>query len=150
MAQRALKNDDGWTPVRRGKIYCSPRCGGDCTLAAFEAATRAAESTAKRMGSGWRVTVYENLGWHWRVETGDKFLGCRPFAVIRKYGREFEAEIHAGMLRPPHPTGASTAIQFWGRATTPKAALEEAARNGRFLYDCIGLALGVAAKGEKS
>lgn len=66
---KAIPLDDpkGWVPILRGKIYCSPRCGGNCTLAAFQAATVAAEKLAKRLGPGWTPDVWENVGWHYKV-----------------------------------------------------------------------------------
>jgi len=56
-----------WKPVRRGSIYCSPACGGQCTHAAFLAAERQSKAEAKKLGKGWKPDVSENLGWHWRV-----------------------------------------------------------------------------------
>ncbi len=58
-----------WTPVRRGSIYCSPTCGGGCTHRAYLAAVKKSEALAKKMGTGWKASVWENLGWHWSVES---------------------------------------------------------------------------------
>ncbi len=63
-------SDRGWEPVRRGTVYCSPRCGGNCTWAAHQKAHKDAEALARRMGEGWEPDVWENLGWHWRVKKG--------------------------------------------------------------------------------
>ena len=52
-----------------GLIYCAPWCGGRCKKADFDQATTAA-ALAKRLGAGWKAEVWENLGWHWRVERG--------------------------------------------------------------------------------
>lgn len=60
----------GWTAVRRGRIYCSPLCGGGCTLAAFNRANKEAGALAKRLGPGWKPEVWENLGWHWGAIKG--------------------------------------------------------------------------------
>lgn len=57
----------GWTPIRRGHIYCSPRCGGGCTHKAYHMAHRKAQALAKRLGKPWAARVWENLGWHWEV-----------------------------------------------------------------------------------
>lgn len=62
--------DRDWTPVRRGKTYCSPGCGFDCLFADFERATHDADVLAARMGEGWKPVVWENGGWHYRVENG--------------------------------------------------------------------------------
>lgn len=59
-----------WKPVKRGKLYCSPACGGGCTRAAFRAACDAAEACCLKMDRVdlWEIHVWENLGWHWRIE----------------------------------------------------------------------------------
>lgn len=56
-----------WTPVRRGKTFCSPACGGKCTKAAHDEAQRKAKELAARLGPGWRPRVWENLDWYWDV-----------------------------------------------------------------------------------
>jgi hypothetical protein len=61
---------DRWTPVARGAIYCAPACGGGCTKAAFQKATREASQVAKRLGEGWAPHLNENLGWYWTVRKG--------------------------------------------------------------------------------
>jgi hypothetical protein len=76
----------GWTPVRRGHIYCSPRCGGDCTYAKFQLATNEANRIANLMGKGWTPDVHENLGWHY-----DVISPCRRIRVHGPY-----AMIHMG------------------------------------------------------
>lgn len=57
-------------PVRKGKIYCSPRCGAGCTHADYIAAKDAAARLIIRLGKGWKARVWENLGWHWMVSNG--------------------------------------------------------------------------------
>ncbi len=61
---------DRWTPIRDGAVYCSPACGGKCTMEDFEWATKEAEKLARLMGDGWEPHVWENLGWHYRVTNG--------------------------------------------------------------------------------
>ncbi len=56
-----------WEPIRKGEIYCSPSCGGKCTWSAFKRAHANGKALAKRLGNGWKVRVWENLGWHWEV-----------------------------------------------------------------------------------
>ena len=62
---------DRWKPVLRGKIYCSPACGGGvqfgCTKWAHDAAVRNAAKLAARMGPEWTPRVWENLGWHYEA-----------------------------------------------------------------------------------
>jgi hypothetical protein len=65
-----------WTPQLRGKIYCSPACGGTkgfCTRAAYDRAVKDSADLAQRLGDDWEPVVWENLGWHWRVGKG-----CAP------------------------------------------------------------------------
>lgn len=65
----AVKDVD-WTPRLRNGIYCSPRCGCDCTKAAYDKAVKDSAALAKRMGDGWEPEVWENMGWHWRIDKG--------------------------------------------------------------------------------
>lgn len=60
----------GWTPVRRRAIYCSPRCGGSCTHAAFTRCKMLAFKLTRELGKGWKSHVWENLGWWWEVVRG--------------------------------------------------------------------------------
>jgi hypothetical protein len=65
-AKRKTKPEPlSWTPERRGKIFCAPACGANCTLAAFNLATARADVLCARLGHGWRPRVWENLGWHY-------------------------------------------------------------------------------------
>lgn len=55
-----------WKPVLRGEIYCSPACGSDCTRLAFDKANAEAMAVSARLKThGWRIRVWENMGWHW-------------------------------------------------------------------------------------
>ena len=65
MMQKSVKTPLSWDPVAHGKVYCAPACGAGCTKAAFNAATRAGKALAKRLGKGWKATVWENMGWHY-------------------------------------------------------------------------------------
>ncbi|MEN6550088.1 MAG: hypothetical protein ABFE07_28935 [Armatimonadia bacterium] len=56
-----------WEPQRRGAIYCSPACGGDCTWAEYQRAKRCAERLARKL-PGFEPVVKENLGWHWGAD----------------------------------------------------------------------------------
>ncbi len=64
------KEKSGWTPVRNGDAYCSPRCGGGpviCSIKRYEHAVDVANEVARDLGHGWKPEVFENLGWHARV-----------------------------------------------------------------------------------
>jgi hypothetical protein len=65
-----------WKPKRRstagqnGDIYCSPACGGDCTLKDYREKKRISREVAQLLspgGKGWKPVVWENLGWHCKV-----------------------------------------------------------------------------------
>ena len=57
-----------WKPVRKGKIYCSPACGIDCTYVEYLNAVKGAKSLEKELGDGWTGTVWENMGWYFEAE----------------------------------------------------------------------------------
>lgn len=59
-----------WTPVKNGRIYCSPGCGAGCTHKEYERAVSKSERLQKRMGPGWKTRVWENLGWHYELTQG--------------------------------------------------------------------------------
>lgn len=62
-----MKKRDEWKAVRRGSIYCAPRCGGGCTWEAHLAAKRAGAILARVLGKGWKARIWENLGWHYEA-----------------------------------------------------------------------------------
>lgn len=66
-------------PVLKGRIYCSPFCGGKCTLAAFKIATKSADKLVELLGSEhWKPRVWENLGWHWSAMSKDGWWQIHP------------------------------------------------------------------------
>jgi hypothetical protein len=56
-----------WEPIRKGEIYCSTACGCKCTWSAYKRAHANGKALAKKLGKGWKVRVWENIGWHWEV-----------------------------------------------------------------------------------
>lgn len=60
-----------WTPVLKGRKFCSPACGRGCTKAEHDKATRDAAALCKLLGPGWQPHVWENLGWHYAAITAD-------------------------------------------------------------------------------
>jgi hypothetical protein len=63
--------DDSWTPVPRGKTYCSPACGCGCTRRDHDRAVRDADRLVCILaGSGWKSVVWENSGWHFGAVSG--------------------------------------------------------------------------------
>lgn len=63
--------DQKWIPVLKGEIFCSPACGGKCKKSAYDKAIQISNEIAAQLGEGWLPKVYENLGWHWKVEKGN-------------------------------------------------------------------------------
>ena len=117
----ADREADGWTPRRNRKlgIYCSPRCGHGCTYDEFQEATRDAGKLAKRLGSGWSPVVWENMGWHYRVEKG--CVALHPSVTGPRGHRHFHG----------YTVYFNSAHQFVTSATTPEAALDEACEKAR-------------------
>jgi hypothetical protein len=78
-----------WKPVRQGNIYCAPACGGNCTYSAYQQAERRANQLAKKLGVGWTVRIWENLGWYYKVISPDKMLTIHPNHTAPKTGGYF-------------------------------------------------------------
>jgi hypothetical protein len=73
-----------YVPIRRGPIYCAPFCGGNCTYVAFKDATAFAKKLCKKLGSGWKPDVHENLGWHCAVRAPlPKGMGLRVCVSVK-------------------------------------------------------------------
>src|SRR5579872_5750076 len=53
-----------WKAVRKGKLYCAPACGRGCTYLEYMTATNIAHAMVDRLGKGWKIKVFENMGWH--------------------------------------------------------------------------------------
>lgn len=77
---------DEWTPVLKGETFCSPRCGGGCTKAEYDAALESANTLAARMGHRWEIEVWENLGWHFCVKNG-------PATVTQEVSGQYQVEL---------------------------------------------------------
>lgn len=78
----------GWTPRRRGLIYCSPACGASCTWAKYQQANKDAKALAKRLGKGWTIRVWENMGWFYqaispcqRIKVSGPSYGLKDFTA---------------------------------------------------------------------
>jgi hypothetical protein len=88
--------EDRWKAVRRGKVYCSPACGHNCTFAEYEAAVRGAHDLMELLNQrmpGWRAHVWENMGWNYSVQWGTPEPGSahggllEVHPIIEKYTR---------------------------------------------------------------
>jgi hypothetical protein len=80
-----------WKPVRRGNRFCAPACGRGCTVQEHRDAERQALKLAARLasvqtdvkGRRWKIRLFENLGWHWRITKGA--------VTVYKSGRTYSA-----------------------------------------------------------
>jgi hypothetical protein len=97
-------NSNRWSPVRKGKTFCSPGCGHGCTHAQYLAAVKAAEACLKRMTTkGWKVRVHDNLGWFWCLEHESGLLTVSGGQL--PYGQNPKKGFHA-MLSSTKDSGA--------------------------------------------
>lgn len=95
--------DLSWSPVKRGTVFCSPACGGDCTHAQYTEAHHRAAQLVSTLGSGWYPRVWENLGWHWEAYYGPKTNTTASLTITQ--------DTHAGdlLLIAHHAHGSYTA-----------------------------------------
>lgn len=106
-----MKKSLSWRPVRRGKIYCAPACGVDCTLEDYTAALRNGAKLARALGPGWKPRVWENCGWHFEA------IHATGFVVHASVGVHGPASYWADMIvdgRQYHSSSypsAATAVQ---------------------------------------
>lgn len=98
-----VDDSKGWVPVRRGKIYCSPRCGGKCLYSKYLEACKSAKALARKLGPQWAPRVHENVGWHWNVYlnypatnvNGDKIGGFNTYLSVHREGlKSFSAYLN--------------------------------------------------------
>jgi hypothetical protein len=122
---------NGWTPILSadGVYYCSPRCGGGkhCRKEDYDAATKAADELAARMGDGWKAYVWENLGWHYNVSKGSATV--KP-SIYRGHVDSYSAWIEP-KIKSPFGKSMTTAIQIIEDAATPEDALGFAVQKAR-------------------
>ncbi len=137
--------DPGWTPAlsKDGQFYCSPRCGGGkfCRREWHDAAVRNADALATRMGDGWEVRVWENLGWYYSVSKGKAKIHVnedRNAVFDPEFG--FPVRSYSAWIEPGVST-RSAAIQFIVDAETPEDALGFAIQEARTFLIRINEAL---------
>lgn len=112
----ALKPDEGWKPRRHGDVFCSPRCGGGCTYAAYERACAEGAALAAKMGQGWKREVWENLGWHYKVSKG-----CAHIHPTIRHGTRGKGWKVVG-----YTCYFNSAHQYLAHSRSPHAALRKA------------------------
>jgi hypothetical protein len=120
-----VDDESGWVPQRLpGGIYCSPRCGGGCTKAKYDRATKDAAVLCARLGDGWHPRVWENLGWHWEVTKGtvsdDRFDGTG--VIVRHDSGKYNVEFRSANILSPDGR-CETVTQFYASADTPEEAI---------------------------
>lgn len=60
-----------WKPRRRGPVYCAPACGAGCTIVAYDRAGFIGLEWQKKLGPGWKIHVWENMGWFVKLTKGN-------------------------------------------------------------------------------
>ena len=107
-------------PVRRGPFYCSPWCGANCTIVAYDAACFKGKAVAEQLGPNWMSRIWENMGWYY---SADDDTGCWKVHVS-----EHNGEIsYTAFLGKPDSHGGKWAEH----GKTPQRAIEKAKRVAR-------------------
>ena len=110
--------DNRWTPVRRGKVYCSPACGGGCTHQSYLKAQAQAQEMLDQLGpptkdgNAWEKRVHENLGWYGSVRL---MINGQVMAQVQKNRVGYSAYIESSP-------------QFVADGETPMQAVQNALR----------------------
>lgn len=108
-----------WKPVLHGETYCSPACGGGCTKAAHDEATKQAAELAQQLGPGWSPRVWENLGWHFAVVS--------PCKRIEVFFHEKSAPPYLAFLGEPNSHSG-----LWAEhGDTPELAIAQVVEAGK-------------------
>jgi hypothetical protein len=107
-----------WEPVARGATgLCSPACGRGCKRSERDRARAVAEKLAKRLGEGWVVRVWENLGWHSSVHSS-----CGRLKVSWHYWRDTRKTDYTAFLGEPEPHCSG---RWASTADTPEDAIRK-------------------------
>lgn len=108
-----------WKAVRKGPIYCAPRCGMNCTWKAYQETKAFGKQMATSLGQGWTARVWENLGWHVVAISPCKRVRVGP---DRDNNRD-------GKLRGYHAyicNADDQGIRYSGHAKTARRAIDQA------------------------
>jgi hypothetical protein len=125
--------------IRTGTIYCAPSCGFKCKWAAYEQAVIDASELAKSLGDDWEPRVWENLGWHYSVETRDRRVNLHPGGVDVKTGKVGR---YTAFLSPEPSSGGR-----WAESgDTPQEALEAVRAKAQEELDGVKLAMEAIAQ----
>jgi hypothetical protein len=80
-----------WKAELKGPIFCAPACGNNCTLAAYKKAKSDAKKCLRQLKyKGFKINVWENVGWHWELYKGGLHLynsGDNFFTLLSECGK---------------------------------------------------------------
>ncbi|HTG95752.1 MAG TPA: hypothetical protein VL866_24340 [Pyrinomonadaceae bacterium] len=102
-------------PVRRGPFYCSPWCGANCTIAAYDAACFKGKALAEQLGPNWKPRIWENMGWY--------YCAIDASGYWKVHAHEYaDGDVHyTAFLGEPGSAGGK-----WAESgKTPQAAIEK-------------------------
>jgi len=76
-----------WEPIHRGNVYCAQACGHGCTYTEYLRAHAGAADLVSTLGAadGWKVRVWENMGWYYCVVDASGTLKVYPPLFGAKY-----------------------------------------------------------------
>jgi len=116
-----------WKPKLDGDVYCAPACGSKCKLAAHELAKERGETLRQRLGPGWVVRVWENMGWHYEVHTT---CGCLRVSEHwrRPHDNDTVVDKVAAVLPEDYTVFLNTHGRSGGRWTAQSETPEEGIR----------------------
>ena len=123
-----------WKAVRKGDIYCAPRCGMNCTWKAYKETKAFGKQMTDALGKGWTVHVWENLAWHVEAVSPCKRVRVGPTRDNNRGGKilGYYAYIcNAG----------DQGIRYSGHAKTLRSAIEQAKTKARQDLRKIGAVL---------
>lgn len=116
-----------WEPIETVSRYCAPACGRGCTVKEHDMTEAKAEVLARTLGPDWTPRVWENLGWHYKVESP-----CGRLSVHPSTDTSFLA-----FLNEPSKIGG----RWSAHGDTPQEAMALAVKEAKKEYDQIGAIL---------
>lgn len=103
-----------WKPIHKRDLYCAPACGRGCTYIEY----RKAKDDGKRVKAllanpqGWKIRVFENLGWHVNLEKSGLQLWWHNYGR----GEEFNLLWNTTPYDVRHFQDPNRAITHWQKA----------------------------------
>lgn len=114
-------------------IKCDPLCGRGCTKAQYDRNMRHAKALQKKLGNGWTVRVWDNLGWHHHVVSKNQciYVSDRYAASLMPMPRRCSTRYNTYISDVP----GETYVSYDGYGSTPKEAITNAADKLRAKMD---------------